>query len=93
MIMDDPYDEKRVTPVVPWTSAVAMPRRRQSACQMGAPTLVGPHHAPVEKQLDPKSAHRSETSWSSDRIRPTQQTTRKGGTSTTNATLTAPAYS
>ena len=65
MIVDDPYDEKRVTPVVPWTSAEAVPRRRQSACQMGAPTLVGPHHAPVDTSIDHQSANRSETSWSS----------------------------
>jgi hypothetical protein len=50
--MDDPNDEKRATPLVPWKSSRLNTESRQSVCQMGAPTLVGPHHAPVETLLD-----------------------------------------
>ena len=63
--MDDPYDEKRATPVVPWKSSRAMSEGRQSVCQIGAPTLVGTHHAPVEIFIDHQSADRSETGRSS----------------------------
>jgi len=65
MIVDDPYDEIRATPVVPWKSSQSSTESRQSVCQMGAPTLVGPHHAPVENTLDHQSADRSETGRSS----------------------------
>lgn len=65
VILDDPYDEIRATPVVPWKSPRPTAESRQSVCQMGAPTLVGPHHAPVDIVLDHQSADRSETGRSS----------------------------
>jgi len=73
---DDPYDEIRATPCVPWKSSRATPESRQSVCQIGAPTLVGPHHAPVDAFLDHQSAHRSETGRSSALIDITEHTTR-----------------
>jgi len=63
--MDDPYDEIRATPLVPWKSTRSKTESRQSVCQIGAPTLVGPHHAPVDYSLDYQSADRSETGRSS----------------------------
>jgi hypothetical protein len=76
--MDDPNDEKRATPLVPWKSSRLNTESRQSVCQMGAPTLVGPHHAPVETLLDHQSANRSKTGRSSTTIG-----TRRGGLSAT----------
>jgi len=61
MILDDPYDEIRATPEVPWKSSLALPESRQSVCQIGAPTHVGTHHAPVDTFIDHQSADRSET--------------------------------
>jgi hypothetical protein len=52
MILDDPYDEIRATPCVPWKSSRLNAESRQSVCQIGAPTPVGTHHAPVENNLD-----------------------------------------
>ena len=63
--MDDPYDEIRATQLVPWKSTRSKTEGRQSVCQIGAHTLVGPHHAPVEYSLDYQSADRSETGRSS----------------------------
>ena len=68
MTVDDPYDENRATPCVPWKSSRASLEGRQSVCQMGAPTPVGTQNAPVEKNLGHQSADRSETGRSSKLI-------------------------
>ena len=78
--MDDTYDDKRATPLVPWKSSRPSVESRQSVCQIGAPTLVGPHHAPVDTSLDHQSADRSETGRSSNLIG-----TRRGGLSATRS--------
>ena len=68
MTVDDPYDENRATPCVPWKSSRASLESRQSVCQMGAPTPVGTQNAPVDTSLDHQSADRSETGRSSKLI-------------------------
>ena len=65
MTLDDPYDEIRATPVVPWKSSRSNTERRQSVCQIGASTLVGPHHAPTDTITGHQSADRSESGRSS----------------------------
>lgn len=73
--MDDPYDENRATPCVPWKSSRAKPGCRQSVCQIGAPTPVGTQNAPVDISLDQQSADRSETGRSSRLIETKTKTT------------------
>ena len=73
--MDDPYDENRATPCVPWKSSRASLEGRQSVCQMGAPTPVGTQNAPVDTFIDHQSADRSETGRSSRLIETKTQTT------------------
>ena len=89
--MDDPYDEKRATPFVPWKSSWVMPEGRQSVCQIGAPPLVGPQNAPVDTSLDHQSADRSETGRSS--IHPIAANDGKEPSQEKTKTLTPPAYS
>jgi hypothetical protein len=64
-MLDDPYDEIRATPEVPWKIPRTNSAGRQSVCQMGAPTPVGPHHAPTDTITGHQSADRSETGRSS----------------------------
>ena len=73
--MDDPNDEKRATPLVPWKSSRLNTESRQSVCQMGAPTPVGTQNAPVDTSLDHQSADRSETGRSSKLIETKTTTT------------------